>query len=153
MLGGVGATVGRGAAAGGVLVTGRADEITAAGLSAFGVSGSCATGAATVSTAVGVSSSNCSVAAAFFAAFLTGAFLTAFFAGFSASSPSAFGAAFLTAAFFAAFFTGLGSSGCTSRTKPSRSARRRTRSACASMTVDDCVLTAMPNLPQRSSIS
>jgi membrane protein implicated in regulation of membrane protease activity len=93
------------------------------------------------------------------AAFLAGAFFAAvffaaaFLAGFSASSSLDLAAAFFGAAFLAAFFTGFASAGCSSRIKPSRSARKRTRSACCSMTVDDCVLTAMPNLPQRSSIS
>lgn len=141
-----------------MLVTGRADEITAAGLPDFGACGSSATleGADSmtgVSTTGDVSSIDSVVADFLAAAFFAGAFLAAFFTGFSASSPSADGAAFFATAFLAAFFTGFGSSGCTSRTKPSRSARRRTRSACCSMTVEDWVLTATPNLPQRSSIS
>jgi membrane protein implicated in regulation of membrane protease activity len=95
----------------------------------------------------------------FAAAFLAGAFFAAaffaavFLAGFSVSSSVDFAAAFFGAAFFAAFLTGFASAGCSSRINPSRSARRRTRSACCSMTVDDWVLTAIPNLPQRSSIS
>lgn len=57
-------------------------------------------------------------------------------------------------AFFATFFlVALGSSGCSSRIKPSRSALRRTRSAWASSMLDECVLTAMPSATHRSSVS
>ena len=84
--------------------------------------------------------------APFFAAtaFFAGAFLTAAF----------FTGAPLSAIFFgAAFLATLASAGCSSRTNPSRLARTRTRSACCSMIVDDCVLTPMPNFAQRSSVS
>jgi hypothetical protein len=69
------------------------------------------------------------LATAFFAtaflatAFLAAAFLTGVFS--LASSSDFFAAAFLTA-----FLTAFGSSGCTSRTRPSRCAFVRTRSAC-----------------------
>jgi hypothetical protein len=88
-------------------------------------------------------------AAAFFAAaFLAGAF-------FAGASPSAEGAsAFLTAAFLAAvFLAGFSSSGWTSRFNPSRSALRRTRSACASSIEDDTLRTSMPIVFDRSSAS
>jgi hypothetical protein len=63
-------------------------------------------------------------ATAFFAtAFFTAAFLTGVLSLASSSD-------FLATAFFTAFFTGFGSSGCTSRTRPSRCAFVRTRSAC-----------------------
>lgn len=108
----------------------------------------------------GVGSSTTSTSSLdFAAAFLAGAFFAAvffaaaFLAGFSASASVDFAAAFFVAAFFAAFLTGFASAGCSSRIRPSRSARNLTRSACCSITVDDWVLTAMPNLPQRSSIS
>jgi hypothetical protein len=88
-------------------------------------------------------------AAAFFAAaFLAGAF----FAGASPSAGAAsafFAAAFLTAAFFAGF----SSSGWASRFSPSRSALRRTRSACASSIEDDTLRTSMPIVFDRSSAS
>ena len=45
------------------------------------------------------------------------------------------------------------SSGCTSRVRPSRSARRRTRSACASMMPEEWLLTPMPRASQRSKTS
>jgi hypothetical protein len=48
---------------------------------------------------------------------------------------------------------GLGSSGCSARTSPSRSARRRTRSACASSMPEECVLTPIPSARERSSVS
>ncbi len=73
-----------------------------------------------------------------------GAFLAAAF--FTGVAPSA-------AFFGAAFFATLASDGCSSRTNPSRLARTRTRSACCSIIVDDCVLTPMPNLEHRSSVS
>ena len=89
------------------------------------------------------------VAAAFFAA--------AFFAGafFAGASPSAGAAsAFFAAAFFAAaFFAGFSSSGWASRLRPSRSALRRTRSACASSIEDDTLRTSMPISFDRSSAS
>jgi hypothetical protein len=69
------------------------------------------------------------LATAFFAtAFLATAFFAAaFLTGvFSLASPSDF----LATAFLTAFFTAFGSSGCTSRTRPSRCAFVRTRSAC-----------------------
>jgi len=60
-----------------------------------------------------------------------------------------------SAAFFfpAAFFGGSGSSGCTSRLSPSRSAFLRTRSACASSMLEEWLLTPMPSASQRSSVS
>jgi hypothetical protein len=64
----------------------------------------------------------------------------AFFAG-------AFLAAFLAGAFLAAFF---GSSGWTSRLRPSRSALRRTRSPWASSMPDEWLLTPMPSESHRS---
>jgi hypothetical protein len=51
---------------------------------------------------------------------------------------------------FAAFTGAGGSSGCWARTSPSRSARRRTRSACASSIPEECVLTPMPKAKLRS---
>jgi hypothetical protein len=76
----------------------------------------------------------------------------AFFAGASPSAGAAsafFAAAFLTAAFFAGF----SSSGWASRFSPSRSALRRTRSACASSIEDDTLRTSMPIVFDRSSAS
>src|SRR5690606_37897331 len=46
-----------------------------------------------------------------------------------------------------------GSSGCSARTKPSRWARRRTRSACASSMPEECVFTPMPRSLERSRVS
>ena len=75
--------------------------------------------------------------------------------GSAASGAAAFaGAAFLAAAFFgAAFLTGLGSSGCSSRLSPSRSARRVTMSAYASASDDDGPFAATPSTPHRSRTS
>ncbi len=61
---------------------------------------------------------------------------------------------FFAAAFFlAAFLTGFGSSGCSSRVRPSRSARRRSMSAYASCRDDEGALAATPAAPARSSTS
>ena len=49
--------------------------------------------------------------------------------------------------------TCFGSSGCSSRVRPSRLARRRTRSACASSMPEECVLTPIPNARERSRVS
>ena len=86
------------------------------------------------------------VGAPFFVAtaFFAGAFLAAAFFTGAALSATFFGATFLAI---------LASAGCSSRTNPSRLARTRTRSACCSIIVDDCVLTPMPNLEHRSSVS
>ncbi len=54
---------------------------------------------------------------------------------------------------FAAFLAGAGSSGWTGRRKPSASALRRTRSACASSMEDEWLLTPMPRERASSSPS
>ena len=71
-------------------------------------------------------------------------FAAAFFAG-----------AFLAADFFAAVFLAgaSGSSGWTSRTSPSRSALRRTRSAWASTTLEEWLFTPIPSATHRSKVS
>ena len=70
-------------------------------------------------------------------------------AGAGAVSAGASGAA----AFLVALAGLPGSSGWTSRTMPSRSALRRTRSAWASSMLEEWVLTPIPSVPQRSSVS
>ncbi len=67
------------------------------------------------------------------------------------SGATFFAAAFLVAAAFLA--GGAGSSGCTGRRRPSRSAFRRARSACASSMDDEWLLTPIPRDRQRSSAS
>jgi hypothetical protein len=69
-------------------------------------------------------------------------------AGCSASS-------FLAAAAFlaAAFLTGFGSSGCSSRVRPSRTARRRIMSAYASLSDDEWLFTGTPSADARSIAS
>ena len=70
-----------------------------------------------------------------------------------AAGASASGVA-LAAAFLAVAFLGFsGSGGCSSRMRPSRSALRRTRSACGSSMLEECVLTAMPRFTHRSRVS
>jgi len=70
-------------------------------------------------------------------------------AGSATGARAAAGAA----PFFVTLVGFAGSSGWTSRTRPSRSALRRTRSACASSMLEECVLTPIPSDPQRSSVS
>ena len=53
----------------------------------------------------------------------------------------------------AAFLTGLTSWGCWGRVRPSRSARRRTRSACCSIMVEEWVFAPTPRALERSIIS
>jgi hypothetical protein len=126
--GGAGFASGAGAGAGSGIGSGSdtAGSTGSTGVSATTGSGS--TGAA------GVSASG-SVVSIFAAAFFAGAFLAADF----------FAAAFLTGA--------SGSSGCTSRTSPSRSALRRTRSAWASTTLEEWLFTPIPSATHRSKVS
>jgi hypothetical protein len=121
-------------------------ELVRVGESVAGAKDTSGAGAAGVEDTSGASTFG---AAAFFAAaFLAGAF-------FAGASPSAEGAStFLTAAFLAAvFFAGFSSSGWTSRFSPSRSALRRTRSACASSIEDDTLRTSIPIVFDKSSAS
>ncbi len=101
-------------------------------------------------------------AGAFLAGALPGAELldtevNGFLAGASAppsSSRAGAGAAdFAALVAFAAFFAGAGSSGWTGRRRPSASALRRTRSACASSMEDEWLLTPMPRERASSSPS
>src|SRR5258706_11992456 len=62
-------------------------------------------------------------------------------------------AAAAAAAFLVGFLTLAGSSGWCSRTSPSRSAPRRTRSACASSMLEEWLFTPMPSARQRSRAS
>jgi len=94
--------------------------------------GSASTGAA---AGTGVSTSADSAVSVLAAAFLAGAFLAA---------------VFLAAAFLAG---ASGSSGWTSRTSPSRSALRRTRSAWASTTLEEWLFTPIPSATHRSKVS
>ncbi len=72
--------------------------------------------------------------------------------GASAADASArSGSDFL--AFLAFALAGLGCSGCASRIRPSRSAFRRTRSACASSMLEEWLFAPMPSASQRSSVS
>jgi len=61
--------------------------------------------------------------------------------------------ALLAVAALVDFLALAGSSGWTSRVRPSRSALRMTRSACASSMLEECVLTPIPSEMQRSSVS
>jgi hypothetical protein len=74
-------------------------------------------------------------------------------AGLAPDRVSALAAALLPPLAGLAGLACFGSSGCSVRVRPSRSARRRTRSACASSMPEECVLTPMPNARERSSVS
>ena len=88
---------------------------------------------------------------AFFAAVFFLAAAVFFLAGAFFLAAAVF---FLAGAFFlTALLTGFGSSGCSSRVKPSRSARRRSMSAYASCREDEGALAATPAAPARSSTS
>jgi hypothetical protein len=66
---------------------------------------------------------------------------------------AAAGASVVDAAdFFVDFFLAAGCSDCGARARPSRSRRVRTRSACASMSVEDGPFTPMPKSPQTLTI-
>ena len=76
--------------------------------------------------------------------------------GASAAPPSSrpdAGADFAALVDLAAFFAGAGSSGWTGRRRPSASALRRTRSACASSMEDEWLLTPIPRERASSSPS
>jgi len=115
-------------------------EVTrrAGGLGLAGAAGSSATGAGEAGAGAGAGASS------------TGAGGAA--GGISATGVG--GASPAAAAFLVDFLTALaGSSGWTSRMRPSRSALRRTRSACASSMLEECVFTPIPSDSQRSSVS
>lgn len=95
-------------------------------------------------------------AAGFFAAtFFVAIFLAgAATAGWGADNGSTSAGLLDGAAFFAAaFFTGFTSSGCWALVRPSRSARRRIRSACCSIMVEEWVFAPTPKALERSIIS
>ncbi len=142
-----GAGGGAGAAAGWATTGAAGASTTAAGVSTTGAGAGAGAGAVTASGAAGTSALG---AAANFAA----AFLTGFGESASASaSPAGTAVGSATAAFFADFLTGLASSGCSGRVRPSRSARRRRRSPCASMSVEEWLFTPTPITSHRDIIS
>ncbi len=116
-----------------------------AGCGAWAGAGAGASGAAGASTGAGGSGAGVGAASSA----TTGSVAAGASAGAAvgASVGSAFAAAFFAGAFAA------GSSGWVSRTKPSRSALRRTRSACASTTLEEWLFTPMPRSSQRSRVS
>jgi hypothetical protein len=163
--GGVGrAGVGRGGAGGGMGLAGRSGSGGAAGVASAAAAAGRSAGASPVLGCARVSAGSAAgwgcgagavasvpvfAAGAGSAAFLVGAafFAAALRAGdfFAAAlSPSSASAA------TSAVDLALDASGWRSRTRPSRWARRRTRSACASSIPEECVLTPMPNARQRS---
>jgi hypothetical protein len=136
---------GAGSAAGAAGVDAGAAGAGAASATGAGVGAGASTGAA-----FGASG----FAAAGAGASATGAATGASTAGAAVSAGAA------SAAFAAAALLGLrtgfsifGSSGCSSRVRPSRSARRRTRSACASWMLEECDFTSIPSINERSSVS
>jgi hypothetical protein len=136
---GVASAAGRSA---GTSTRGCAGRSVSVGSAAAGGAGSgraVGAGVSTAGTGVDATAVFCAAATFLAAAFLVGAFLLA--AALSALADS-------TASSVADMR--LGASGWRSRTRPSRWARRRTRSACASSMPEECVLTPMPNARQRS---
>jgi len=108
---------------------GLAEEITGACATAgFGASTISAVDDGSLTSGEGFSATSLLATAFFATAFLATAFFTAAFLTGVFSLPSS--SDFFTAAFLTAFLTAFGSSGCTSRTRPSRCAFVRTRSAC-----------------------
>ena len=145
------------------LARGRAGTVTSAGASAGCGTGSGA-GASTGAAAAGRSASGAAGAGSVTGAGAVAAGLTSASAAGStsatvATSRSAAGAgatslAVAAAAFLVLLRAGLGgSSGWTSRFRPSRSALRRTRSAWASSMLEEWLLTPMPRAMLRSSAS
>jgi hypothetical protein len=83
----------------------------------------------------------------------TGGSATIVGAGAGALAGSAGAGVVAVAAFFDVRLAGLGSSGWTSRTSPSLTARRRTRSAWASSMLEEWLFTPMPSAIERSRAS
>ena len=124
------------------------------GSSASGAGGGATGGASTSASAAagsrGAGGSTTFGASTGGAGFITGGVSTTG----SSTSGAETSAAFFAGAFLAgAFFAGLASSGCSARVRPSRSARRRSRSACASMIDDDWLLASTPIVLHRFSNS
>jgi hypothetical protein len=126
--------------------------VTGASVAPAGVLAGALSASAGASGGAGLVSAAGSVrAAALAAAFFAAAFL-------GAALPLAAvlaGAAFLLVVFLVVALASRdgaagSAAGCSSRTRPSRSARRRTRSACASSIPEEWVFTPMPNLRHRS---
>lgn len=109
-------------------------------------------------TGAGFGAAGASAAGAGFSTGATGPDVgsTADAGGVATSAATGAGAASTASLFFDApffFGSGCGSSGCWSRTRPSRSAFRRTRSACASTMLDEWLFTPMPSAWHKSSVS
>ncbi len=117
-----------------------------AGAGASGTS----TGAAASATAAGAGSGTVSTGGWIST---TGASTTSRTGAVSGSTTTGSAAEAAAAAFFVGRRAGLGSSGWTSRLRPSRSALRRTRSAWASSMLEEWLFTPIPKETARSSAS
>ena len=120
-----------GAAAAGTMTSGSS-ATGASGSGAGAGAGAGTTGTGAGSTAAGSSISGSATATA------AGSVAPAFFVVFAAAFTG---------------FAGFSSTGCSARISPSRSARRRTRSACASSMLDEWLFTPIPSATARSSVS
>jgi hypothetical protein len=146
------------------------EEITRCGAAAGSAIGSCSTttgsgagsasttgsGAGSASTTGSGAGSASTTDSAFFvvAGFFPAAGFAAFFVVAGFFPAAGFAAFFFVAGFFlAAGFAASGCSGCRSRVRPSRTALRRARSACASTIPEEWLLVPMPREPQRSRTS
>ena len=142
--------------------------VTAATTGALGATGVAATGDATAGEAAWEATAAGAIGASAFGAIGASAFgatgagvsrtaSTGFAstAGATATevASSASGAPTLPAFLATAFLGFSGSGGCSARVSPSRSALRRTRSACGSSMLDEWLLTPMPSATERSSVS
>jgi hypothetical protein len=145
-----------GSAAGALTADAGAAGAGSATRSASGSGCGAATGSATTTGAGAATTGSgfCSTSTAAGAAFFAAAFLTGARVSVSDGAAAAGAAALPAAAFFAALFlTGLTSSGCSARVRPSRMARRSSRSACASMRVLEWVFTPTPMVSHSAIIS
>ena len=134
--------------------------VTAATTGALGATGVAATGDATAGEAAWEATAAGAIGASAFGATGAGVSRTAS-TGFASTAgatatevaSSASGAPTLPAFLATAFLGFSGSGGCSARVSPSRSALRRTRSACGSSMLDEWLLTPMPSATERSSVS
>jgi hypothetical protein len=147
--GAVGAAAGGAAGAGALGASAAAGRDGAAGAGASGAraAAGASAGRAGASGAPAVGGAGAAAAGA------TGAGAGAAAGAASAGGAGVGAAAAAGADFLAPFFSTGGSSGWVSRTRPSRSALRRTRSACASTMLEEWLLTPIPSAAHRSSVS
>lgn len=160
------ATGAAGSAAGGAsATTGSGSATTSAGASATDAvstetasTGAASTGAVvTVSASTGVCAAGCAATSGSTTGVTAGVSAGASAGAGAAASAGAGSAEATVSVLAAAFLAGLpafsGSGGCSSRVRPSRTARRRTMSAYASANEEEWLLTGTPSALARSTVS